>query len=161
MAQGTITLYQEFSKSIGDGRIDLDTHTFKVAFVSVAAGTTPVIASAAVPCWGAGGTTNVSSSEVSAGGGYTAGGAALTTPTYTQSGGTATFDDGAASITWTSAASGDPTNIKTAVIYDDGATNKDCIGFIDMTSDGGTTPISLLAGDITLTWNASGIFTLS
>jgi hypothetical protein len=28
MAQGTITLFDEFSKSIGDGRIDLDTHTF-------------------------------------------------------------------------------------------------------------------------------------
>ena len=100
MAQGTITLFQEFSKSIGDGRIDLDTHTFKVAFVTTAPG-----ASDAVPTWGAGGTTNESTNEVSAGGGYSAGGASLASVTWTQTGGTATFD--AANTTWTSSGSGD------------------------------------------------------
>ena len=155
MAQGTVTLFHEFSKSIGDGRIDLDTDTIKVALTS----TVPA-ATDAVPTWGAGGTTNESSNEVSAGGGYTAGGETLSGVTWTQSSGTATFDD-TGNVTWTSSASGDPTNIKTAIIYSDTATNKDCIGFVDMTADGGTTAISLLTGDITITWNGSGIFTVS
>ena len=34
MAQGTLALFDEFAESIGDGRIDLDTDTFKVAFVT-------------------------------------------------------------------------------------------------------------------------------
>jgi len=159
MAQGTFLLFDEFAESIADGRIDLDTDTFKVAFVTLQAGGTPTITdSDAVPTWGAGGTTNLSTSEVSAGGGYTAGGATLASVTYSQTTGTATFD--AADITWTSSGAGDPTTIKCAVLYSDTATNKDCLGFWDMTADG-TTAISLLSGDINLNHNASGIFTVS
>ena len=158
MAQGTFQLFDEFSESVADGRIDLDTDTFKVAFVTLQVGGTPTITKAdAVPTWGAGGTTNLSSSEVTPGGGYTAGGQALTSVTWAQTSGTAKFD--AADLTWTSSASGDPTTIKTAVLYSDTATNKDCIGYWDMTADG-TTAISLLSGDITLAHHASGIFTL-
>lgn len=153
MAQGTLTLFHEFSESIGDGRIDMDSDTFKAAFTS-----TVPSASDAVPCWGAGGSTNLSSNEVSAGGGYTAGGQALTSVTWVQSSGTATFDS--ADPSWTSSGSGDPTNIKTLIIYSDTATNKDAVGFMDMTTDGGTTAISLLSGDITVTVNASGYVTL-
>ena len=163
MAQGTLALFDEFAESIGDGRIDLDNDTFKVALVTLQVGGTPTIAKTdAVPTWGAGGSTNLSTSEVSAGGGYSAGGISLATPVWSQTSGVGTFDHnaGEASITWTSSASGDPTTIKTAVLYSDTATNKDCIGFIDMTSDG-TTAISLLAGDITITWGASGIFTVT
>jgi hypothetical protein len=157
MAQGTLALFDEFAESIGDGRIDLDTDTFKVAFVTLQVGGTPTIAKTdAVPTWGAGGTTNLSTSEVSAGGGYTANGESLTSVTWAQTSGVAKFD--AADLTWTSAASGDPATIKTAVIYSDTATNKDCVGFVDMTADG-TTAISLLAGDISITWGAGGIFT--
>ena len=156
MAQGTITLFNEFSKSIADGRIDLDTHTIKAALVTLQVGGTPTIAATnAVPCWGAGGSTNLASSEVAAGGGYTAGGISLTFVTWTQSSGVATFD--AADISWTSAASGDPATIKTLVLYSDTATNKDAIGFMDMTTDG-ITAISLLSGNVSVTWNASGIF---
>ena len=159
MAQGTLALFDEFAESIGDGRIDLDTSTFKVAFVTLQVGGTPSIAKTdAVPCWGAGGTTNLSTSEVSAGGGYTAGGDALASVTWGQTAGVATFD--AADYVWTSSASGDPATIKTAVIYSDTAANKDCVGFVDMTADG-TTAISLLAGDVTITWGAGGIFTVT
>lgn len=160
MAQGTLALFDEFAESIGDGRIDLDTHTFKIAFVTLQVGGTPTIAKTdAVPTWGAGGTTNLSTSEVAAGGGYTAGGETLANITWGQTAGVATFDN-TADIVWTSAASGDPATIKTAVIYSDTAANKDCIAFIDMTADG-TTAISLLAGDITVAFGASGIFTVT
>ena len=159
MAQGTLALFDEFAESIGDGRIDLDTDTFKVAFVTLQVGGTPTIAKTdAVPTWGAGGTTNLSTNEVSAGGGYTAGGDALASVTWGQTNGDGVFD--AANNVWTSAASGDPATIKTAVFYSDTAANKDCIGFIDMTADG-TTAISLLAGDITIAWGAGGIFTVT
>ena len=158
MAQGTFVLFHEFSESIGDGRIDLDTDTFRVGLTTLQAGGTPTITAAdAVPTWGAGGTTNLAASEVAAGGGYTAGGNTLTSVTWSQTTGTATFD--AADTSWTASA-GSPTTIKTAVIYDDTATNKDALGFIDMTADG-TTAISLVAGDINIVFNASGIFTLS
>ena len=159
MAQGTLALFDEFAESIGDGRIDLDTDTFKVAFVTLQVGGTPSIAKTdPVPTWGAGGSTNLDASEVSAGGGYTAEGDALASVTWAQSSGVAKFD--AADNVWTSAASGDPATIKTAVIYSDTAANKDCIGFVDMTADG-TTAISLLAGDVTITWGAGGIFTVT
>jgi len=158
MAQGTLALFDEFAESIGDGRIDLDTDTFKVAFVTLQVGGTPTIAKDdAVPTWGAGGTTNLSTNEVSAGGGYTTGGDALASVTWGQTAGVSTFD--AANNVWTSSG-GDPATIKTAVIYSDTATNKDCIGFVDMTADG-TTAISLAAGDVTIAWGAGGIFTVT
>ena len=128
MAQGTLALFDEFAESIGDGRIDLDTDTFKIAFVTLQVGGTPTIAKTdASVTWG-------------------------------QTAGVSTFD--AANNVWTSAASGDPATIKTAVIYSDTAANKDCIGFIDMTVDG-TTAISLLSGDITVSYGATGIFTVT
>jgi len=159
MAQGTLVLFDEFADSIADGRINLLTNTIRVALTSDVVNTGNMIKSAAVPCWGAGGSTNLSTNEVASTGGYTAGGITLGGKTFDQTGGVATFDS-TTDLIWTSAGS-DPTNIKTAVIYSDTATNKDCIGYIDMTTDAGTTPISLLTGDITLTFNASGIFTLT
>ena len=158
MAQGTFALFHEFSESIGDGRIDLDTDVFKIGLTTLQVGGTPSIAAAdAVPTWGAGGTTNLAASEVAAGGGYTAGGNTLASVTWAQVAGSAKFD--AADTSWTASA-GSPTTIKSAVIYDNTATNKDALGFIDMTADG-TTAISLVAGDISVVFNASGIFTLS
>jgi hypothetical protein len=157
MAQGTFTLFNESAKSKGDGRVNMATDSFKVAFVTLQAGGTPTVAATdAVPTWGAGGTTNLSSSEVAAGGGYTAGGKAVATPTWTLSGAVTTFDDDGSNLLWTSAGSGDPATIKVAILYSDTATNKDCIGFMDMTTDG-TTAISLLAADVGINWNASGI----
>ena len=159
MAQGTNALFDEFSKSIGDGRIDLDTHNFKIALVTLQVGGTPTIAKEdAIPTWGAGGSTNLAASEVTPGGGYSAGGILLTGVTWLQTAGVASFV--ANDVTWTSAGSGDPANIKTAVVYDDGATNKDCVGFIDMTTDG-ITAISLLAGDVSVAFTGSKIFTLT
>lgn len=159
MAQGTLALFDEFAKSIGDGRIDLDTDTFKVAFVTLQVGGAPTIAKTdPIPTWGAGGTTNLDTNEVVAGGGYTAEGEPLITVTWLQTAGVASFTAG--DLTWTSAGSGDPATIKTAVIYSDTAANKDCVGFIDMTDDG-TTAISLLAGDVSIAFTGGEIFTLT
>lgn len=153
MAQGDFTVFNAFKESIGESLLDLETDTFKLAFIS----TVPT-ASDADPRWGAGGSTNLSSDEVS-GTNYTAGGNTLANPAYTESSGTATWDTDDPA-TWSQHASG-PTNIKTGIIYDDTDTGKRAIGFIDMTTDGGTTAISLANSDITVQVNASGWFTLA
>jgi hypothetical protein len=149
MAQGTLTLFEEFSLEIGDGTHDLDTDAFKIALLQDA-----VIPTAAdlTPAFG-------DYTEVT-GAGYTAGGAALTT-TWTEAGGVATFDaTGAPAASWTQNGSG-PTDIEYGLIYNNTDVGKAAVGFVDMTTDAGVTPISLQAGDITWTPHASGIFTLS
>jgi hypothetical protein len=159
MAEGTMALFEEFAKSIGDGRIDLESDDFKVAFVTLQVGGTPTIAADdAVPTWGAGGTTDLSADEATPGGAYAAGGELLANVVFTQAAGVAKFD--ADDKAWVSLGAGDPTDIKTAVIYSNDAPNKDCIAFIDMTTDG-ETAISMLAGDITVAFGAAGILTVT
>lgn len=149
MAQGTLTTFEEFRLNIGDGSHDLDNDSFKVmlitnATVPTAADTTP---------------DSADYTEVS-GDNYTAGGEALTT-TWTEVGGTASFKVTSGTVTWTYHATG-PNNIYYAIVYNTThAGTNDAVAFIDMTADSGTTPISLQDGDITLTFHANGIFTLS
>jgi hypothetical protein len=148
MAQGTLTLFEEFALNIGDGTHDMDGDTFKIALI-----TTLPTAADATPALG-------DYTEVS-GAGYTAGGETLTT-TYTETGGTATFATNGATITWTQNGSG-PTNIVAGLIYNDTAAGDPAVCFIDFTTDSGTTPVSLQDGDITWTAEATlnRIFELS
>jgi len=150
MAQGTLLTFEEFALFIGkDDTHDLDSDSYKFALLSVI----PVV-TLATPVWA-----DVSANEVS-GSNYTAGGELLTT-TWLEAAGTATFDaTGVPAASWTQHATG-PTNIKAGVAYNNTAVNKDLVCFVDMTTDGGTTPISLVDGDITWTPHASGIFTLA
>lgn len=148
MAQGDLLLFEEFSKNIGDGSHDMDTDTFSVILIT----TLPNVNQASPD--------RADFTEVTAGGGYTAGGIELAGVTWAEAAGVATFDS-TTNPAWTASA-GSPTNIVAALIVNDShAGTNDAIGFVDMTTDGGTTPISLVDGNITLTWNASGIFTLS
>jgi len=152
MAQGTFTLFQEFALSLANGYHDLDGDTFSVILVSDAITGMGITATPDRDDF----------SEVGPSGGYSTGGIALTTPSWTEADGVATFDDsGASGVTWTAAA-GSPTNIKTGLLVNDEVTaTYDCIGFIDMTADAGGTAISLVAGSITITWGAGGIFTVT
>lgn len=147
MAQGDFLLFEEFSKNIADGSHDMDNDTFSLILIT----TLPLVADATPD--------RADYTEVTAGGGYSTGGIALTT-TYTEAAGTATFDS-STNPAWTAAA-GSPTNIVGALLVNDThAGTNDAVGFVDMTTDGGATPISLVDGNITVTWNASGIFTLA
>jgi len=65
--------------------------------------------------------------------------------------GTVTFDDTDATVSWAQHAS-NPQNGDHAVIYH--KTTGHCIAMIDL--DG---PVDMQAGALTITWNASGIFT--
>jgi hypothetical protein len=75
----------------------------------------------------------------------------------TEAGGTMTFDDTGASVVWAQGG-GNSTTVRWAVIYNQTATTPavdPAICFIDLGSDR-----DLRAGRITITWNASGIFTI-
>jgi hypothetical protein len=149
MAQGDFTLFEEFSKTVS-GTVNLTSSTFKIALI-----TNAVVAVAATA------TPQLTDFTQVSGGGYTAGGETLAAKTWTEAAGVATFDDtGTPAVSWTKNGTG-PTNIYQAILYDDTAAGDDAVGFIDMTTDGGTTPISLQSGDITITPHASGFFTLS
>lgn len=150
MARGDFTVFNEFAVSIGEKKIDLETDTIKLALITN--GVTPT-ANDATPQWGAGSGVDYDGNEVSTAGGYTANGLACANPALTRSGDTSTFDaDDPAALSQNGSGF---TNAYWGILYSDTATNKDCIGFLDL---GG--PVSEQAGPITITWNASGILTI-
>ena len=98
------------------------------------------------PRWGAGGTTNFATSEVTPGGNYAAGGIALTAPTTTLS--TTRTNLNATSPISLAANAANPTGAYWAIIYDSTAAGKHAIGYVDLAG-----PLSLVAG---LTFNIAG-----
>ena len=145
MAQGTLTVFNEAKQNIS-GLVDLSNGTdFSLILITTlptAADVTP---------------DSTDYTECTVAGNYA--GAVALTSTWLESGGTVTFD-AADPAPWTAAA-GSPTDIKAALIYSETAVGEDALCFIDMTADGGTTAISMIAGDISITFNASGLFTLA
>lgn len=128
---------------------DLENDTIKVGLITST--TTPAITTAD-PRWGAGGSTNWSTNEVTAGGNYTAGGPTIANPTVTLSGGAGVFDGDDISITQHAS---NPTNARWGIIYNDTDAGKRALGYIDLGAD-----TDLSNGDFSITWNASGIATL-
>lgn len=143
MARGDVTVFEEFSKYIGNGDHDLDNDTFKCMLINNS--TVPTAADLTPD--------SADYTEVT-GSGYTAGGVTLTV-TYTEVGGVATFDS-SVNPSWTKTVGG-PTDIYYGIIYNTThvGTN-DAVAFVDMAG-----PVSLVAGDVSITWNASGIFTVT
>ncbi len=151
MAAGDLTVFEEAKAYILDGDFG-STDNVKVALITNAVVPT---ASDAVPGMNAGAT--VTYTEVTAGGGYTAKGELLDTIAnmVTEAAGTMTFDDTGASVTWTQNASS-PTDARYAIIFNADDTGLErAIAFIDLGA-----VIDLTAGDLILTWDASGIFTI-
>jgi hypothetical protein len=147
MAQGDWVTFEEFSLDLVNGVHNLGSDTLKVALIDNAA--TEPVAGTATPEWAA----DFSGNEVS-GTGYTAGGETLSGTSTAEAAGVATLDD-TGNVLWSQNAAG-PTDIYWAILYNDTAASKECIGFLDM---GG--PVSLVDGDVTITWNASGILTVT
>ena len=145
MAKGDFLFFNDFVDDIGKGLHNLDTGTFKMALVTNA--TVPTVTTAD-PTWGAGGTTNFATNEVS-GTNYAAGGIDITS-TFSTTAAVGTFD-GTTNPAWTQHAAG-PTDIRWGIIYNDSAANKDAVGFVDM---GGGADISLVDGNISYTFAAS------
>jgi hypothetical protein len=150
MAINDVGLFQQFIEDMGNGVHNLDTDAIKLGLIDSVQ--TPV-ATSADPRWGAGGTVNFDTNEVTQTGNYTAEGLDITA-TWSQTTGTGTFD--ATDVTtWTSNAS-NPDDARWGIIYNSTAAGKNCIGWVDLGS-----AFDMTTGDLNITWNASGIFTVS
>jgi hypothetical protein len=150
MAAGDIVIFNEFKEDVGQKIHNLSSDTFKLGLVTNAV--TPA-ATTADPRWGAGGSTNLSSSQVTPGGNYSSGGPTLASSTWSETSGTATFDAADVSIAQNAS---NPNNARWAVIYNDTSAGKEAVAFVDL---GGVT--DLTAGAFSITWNASGIFSFT
>lgn len=150
MAQGDITVFAQAKLDIGLEIHQLETDTIKLGLVT--SSVTPS-ETTSDPRWGSGGSTNLSTNQVTPGGNYSSGGPTIANNTYTLSSVTATFDGDNISISQNAS---NPTNARWGAIYNDTAAGKQALAFLDL---GGATDLS--AGDFSVTWNASGIFTLA
>jgi len=146
MPAGNFAVFNIAKKKLADGTFDLDTQTFKMALTTSAQALDATFAGTSTDCRYADLT-----AEVASGGGYTTGGKTLTA-TWTRATGTITFDvDDQA---WTAST----ITAKYAVIYLTTG-NADLLCFVDLDTGGGS--VSTTAGTLTITINASGVFTLA
>jgi len=143
MAAGDVIIFDEAKLALLDGTHDLDTHVLKVAICD---NTAVPAASTATPALG-------DFTQVGSAGSYVAGGTALTV-SLTEAAGTVTLDF-TNNPTWAQNASND-VDAYWGIIYNDNGVGKEAIGFVEL---GG--PVDMSAGDLTITWNASGFFTLA
>lgn len=145
MAAGALNLYEHLGESLADGSIDLDSDTLKVALFT----------SSHTPSASSHESFDALTNEVSAGNGYTAGGATLANVTLSRSGGTAKLD--ANDVVWT--ADGGSIVARYAVIYSETADK--VIGYFVLDD----TPADVTVTDgntLTISWHASnGILTIS
>jgi len=146
MARGDVTVFNEAKAKMLDGDW-ASTDSFYCMLITNAV--TPTAATATP--------TKSDFTEVTAGGNYAAGGSSLGTLAnlVTESGGTMTFGDILTATSWAQNA-GNPTNAYYAIIYNYTNAAKDALAFVDLNG-----PIDMTAGDLTITWNASGLFTIT
>lgn len=146
MAQGDVTLFEEFVDQLGEEIHNFPSDTLKLGIID---NTVTPLASDATPAWA-----NYSANEVSTAGGYVADGITLTGVTWTEADGTATLDD-TGNVSLAQNASGF-TDGYWGILYNATAVGGNAIGFVDL---GG--PASEQAGPINVTWGASGILTVA
>jgi fermentation-respiration switch protein FrsA (DUF1100 family) len=135
MASG---IYNRFKANLMNKVVDLEADTIKVALYDNSHGFTATHH------------TYTTDNELASTGGYTQGGATLSSPAVTE-GATTKWDDDGSDTAWTSATF----TAYHAVIWDDTAANS-LICSIDF---GGAKTVA--AGTFTIQWNASGIITLA
>ena len=111
----TFTLFNSFAGKLGDGTIDLDTHTFKCALTNVA----PVATN----------TVLADITQIAAGNGYSSGGVTLTGLVYTEpSAGVWSWDSDNIFFT---ATGGTMATFRYLVIYDDTSASDNLVGYYD------------------------------
>lgn len=147
MAQGDVVIFDQAILDAFTKKHDLSADTIKLALITSAV--TPATTTSD-PRWGAGGSTNLDTNEVTAGGNYTAEGMTLASVTMALSGGKAVFD--AADITISQHAS-NPTNARWGILYNSTDAGKRALGYLDLGST-----FDMTTGDLVITWNAAGIF---
>lgn len=150
MAAGDLTFFNKYREDVLEKRYDHETDTFKLGLID---STLAPTAADSDPRWGAGGGTDLSANEVTPGGNYAAGGPSIANPTVTLAGAVATFDGDNVSIAQNGA---NPTDARWGIAYDDTDAGKRAVLFVDLGA-----VLNLSLGAFSVTWNASGIFTLS
>jgi hypothetical protein len=150
MAQGTVTMFQAALDTIGLGEWNMNTDQFNIALLTAV--TTPATGDAD-PGMHASRTTNFLSTEIATAGNYTQGGGDITN-TYSQTSGVGKFD--AADHTILAQNASNPTVVRWGIIYNTTDTDKKAIGFIDLGAN-----FDASTGDITVAWDASGVFTFT
>lgn len=146
MATGDVTVFDEAKAYMIDGGWEA-ADVIKIAILD---NTTAPTAADTTPALG-------DYTQVGSAGSYTAGGETLDTlgNMVTEAGGTMTFDDTGASVSWTQNGSND-TDAYWGLIYNDTDAGDLAIAFVEL---GG--PVDMSAGSLTITWNGSGIFTIT
>lgn len=144
----TFTLFDKFKEYVCDGTIDLDTHTFKAALSNTAPDVNATT----------GDTVFADITEIAAGNGYTAGGDALTTVTWAETGsGTGIYQWTSADNVWT-ASGGSIGPFRYVIVYDDTPTSPadPLVGYLDYGSS-----ITVTSGNtFTVDVGANGWFRL-
>jgi len=143
MARGDLTFFEE---ALADALETWEsTDTIKVALLDNTSAPTAADATPALADY----------TEVGAAGTYTAGGTSLGTwgDFVSEASGTETFDS-VTNPSWAKDASND-TDLYWALVYNDTKSDK-ALCFVDM---GG--PVDMTAGAVSITWNASGLGTIS
>lgn len=145
MARGDVVVFNEAKAFLLDGGFE-STDTIKVAICD---NTAAPSASTASP-------TLSDFTQVGTSGTYVSGGTSLGDlgTCVSETSGTMTFDS-ATNPTWAQDASND-TDAYWGIIYNDTDGSDRAIAYVDL---GG--PVDMSAGDLTITWNASGIFTIA
>jgi hypothetical protein len=145
MARGDLVVFEEAKARMLDGDWASTDHFY----CAICDNTATPAASTATPVIG-------DFTQVGTGGTYVADGTDLGTlaDLVTEAGGTMTFDS-ATNPTWAQDA-GNDVDAYWAIIYNYTDAGKDALAFLDL---GG--PVDMTAGDLTITWNGSGIFTIT
>lgn len=144
MATGDVTVFEEAKAYMIDGgweaADDMKCAILDNTTTPAAGDTTPALADY---------------TQVGTAGSYTAGGTSLGTlgTLVTEAAGTMTFDS-TTNPSWAQNASND-TDAWWGLIYNDTQAGDPAIAFVEL---GG--PVDMSAGSLTITWNASGIFTI-
>jgi len=143
MARGDVTIFEEALAKMLDGDWASTDHFY----CAVCDDTATPAAATATPVIG-------DFTEVGAAGTYVAGGTDLgaLSALVVEAAGVMTFDS-ATNPTWAQDASNDA-DAYWGIIYNYTDAGKDALAFVDL---GG--PVDMSGGDLTITWNASGIFT--
>jgi hypothetical protein len=148
MAAGSVVVYSKAALNLGNGSFNLGSDTFN--YVLCTSSYTPAPNTDATYA-------DVSGPELTTGGGYTSGGTALSTVTWTQATGTITFD--AADVSYTSSTITAKYIVIARVASSTLASTDKLLCYCDLNSGGGS--VSSSSGTFAINWNASGLFTLT
>ena len=150
MAAGDMIIFDQFVVDWGNKIHDLDGDTYKFGLVD---NTIVPTRDTAAPHWGGTGTTDLSANEVATATSYT-GPVTLANPSYGETANVFKWDFDDPSVIAQDA--GGATDIYWMIGYNEDDPNNRCCFAVDL---GG--PVSLVAGTLTLTINASGIYTIT